>query len=190
MNYLNKTFEKNANLLIEPTFKPGSSPSDVLSHYGKQGFIDIDAATGTGSTILVNRGASRVVKINYDDAYDVFVGYVKTSPNEHFVEIYSHEHYVGIDDIKFSVVEMELLSPLLPEEQECVEEWVNHVLETAGDDSLLALLPDGLGINEAFKEVLEVAREKIVNLDILKLNNYMIRRHPSGDKYVFIDPFN
>jgi hypothetical protein len=167
--------------------------TDIIQSYQQRGYISIPTDSGTGSTILVNRDTKRVVKINYDSAYEVFARYAKSNPSPHLPKVYFHHQCDfgdGIFSNQFSITEMELLDPLNPEEQEHIINWIQSIFRGVRQGEDLSTIADDFGLNDTFQTLHDLARRSGTNLDLEKSTNYMIRRDSTSAIYVFIDPFN
>ena len=158
-----------------------------MDEYESQGYIEVRTDSGTGSFVLINDQLSRVVKINQDTAYNVFVNFAQSNSSFDVPQIYEFKKfgdppYEG--DTGFTIVEMEQLIALSHEESEEYEKWMNDYWEHKRKSSYP---PDNFGLLVTIESLLEIASNNNVCIDLDKSSNIMKR---SDGKYVITDPYN
>jgi hypothetical protein len=161
-----------------------------------QGFREVKTDSGTGSYVLIHDQLARAVKFNQDPAYDQFVRVAQARPNLCFPRILLHEAPLGafspIQNLQYTITEMEVLSPLSQEEQHGVLLWLQRSL--GGSQSTPTLdqsTDDPYGLLAALKILKTEADGRGVGWDLVsKGTNVMFRTTQDGKSYVITDPWS
>jgi hypothetical protein len=164
---------------------------EEIAEYEALGFHEIKIETGIGSRVLVNERKRRAVKFSQAPAYDQFVDVARGSKLTCFPRIFLFERRVKpalSGQASYSVIEMELLRKLNAGEQEQVTRWVADVIgaKQRGDKPP----PDPLRLGKGLSLLQTEATPRKVQLDIIKISNYLARDRLCGTRIVFSDPFD
>ena len=143
----------------------------------------------------MNEVEKKVVKINQDPAYDQFITLVKTRQDKCFPKILSHDRpkgdFVSGNNVAYSVTEMEQLYPLSPTEQQSLQAWLSEACLLLGDRKAIgASLDDPFEIKGGLCALYEYVVANKINLDVLKISNFMARVDGNVREIVITDPFN
>ena len=168
---------------------------ELIEQYKEKGYTPIqNSPSGLGSELMRNHVGDRVVKFAQDPAYDVFVEYAIASSRPQYPTFYAHTKPAGEfedrSNAAYTVTEMEHLSPLTAQEAIDVERWVSALFAALKNRADPMQVPDPFGLSATLLDLVDVATQCKVNLDVQKPDNYMARVTKQGRQIVFVDPFN